>query len=166
MNRSSLFPALIVLLAAAAAFILLSGRSLPPVVATHFAASGRADGFMPRNSYLTLMLFIAVAVPLLLALGLSSVRFVPPQYFSLPNREYWLAPERRDETFAFMHNHGMYLSALLAAFLCFVHWLVVLANEMPSPRFSPPLFVAGLILFLSAVTVLVMVFFVHFRRRP
>ncbi len=138
MNRSSSFPALVVLLAIAAVFILLSGRSLPPVVASHFAASGRPDGFMPRTAYLGLMLFITVAVPLLLALGLSSVRFVPPRYFSLPNREYWLAPERRDETFAFIHGHGMYLSALLTAFLCFVHWLVVRANQLQPPRFSPP----------------------------
>ena len=166
MKRTSSLLALIVLLAAAAVFILLSGRSLPPIVASHFASDGYANGFMPRKTYLGLMLFITVFVPLLLAFIHSSMRFIPPRFFSLPNREYWLAPERTAETFGFFHNHGMYFSALLAVFLCFVHWLVVRANELQPPHFSPTLFFAGLLLFLVAVAVWIGVLVVHFRRVP
>lgn len=159
-------PGLIVLLALAAAFILLSGQSLPPVVASHFAAGGRADGFMPRSAYLGLMLFITVAVPLLLAFTHGVVRFVPPQLVSLPNRDYWLAPERAAETFAYLRRHGMLMSALLAAFLCFVHWLVVRANALQPPRLPESWFIAGLVVFLLALAVWLGVLVAHFRRRP
>lgn len=93
---------LVVVLVIAAGFIMLSGQSLPPVVASHFAAGGNANGFMPRNAYIGLMLFVAVGVPFLLALTHSSLRFIPPHRINLPNRDYWLSPERTDETFAFL----------------------------------------------------------------
>jgi hypothetical protein len=166
MKSPSSLPLLVVVLAVAAGFIMLSGQSLPPVVTSHFAVGGNADGFMPRNAYLGLMLLITVGVPLLLALGHNLVRFVPPHLVSLPNREYWLSPERTTETFAFLRYHGIYLSALTAAFLCFIHWLVVQANEVQPPHFSPSWFVAGLVLFLLAVAVWIGVLFLHFRRSP
>jgi hypothetical protein len=158
--------ALVVVLVFAAGFILLSGQSLPPVVASHFAVGGNANGFMPRKAYLNLMLFIGVVVPFLLALGHRLVRLVPPHLVSLPNRDYWLSPERTTETFAFLYNHGIYLSALLATFICFIHWLVVRANELQPPHFSPSLFFTGLVLFLLAVATWIGMLFVHFSRRP
>jgi serine/threonine-protein kinase len=110
------------------------------------------------------MLFIAVGVPLSLALVPGLVSLVPPRFVNLPNRDYWLAPEQVTETFTFLRKHGIYLSGLLAAFLCFIHWLVVAANKLQPPRFSASLFVTGLALFLFAVAVWVGVLFVHFRR--
>jgi len=158
--------ALILLLLVAAGFILLTARSLPPVVASHFAAGGNADGFMSRNVYLGVMLFVAVAVPALLALGHSLVRLVPPHLVNLPNRDYWLSPERTPETLAFLRKHGIYFSAATAVFLCFVYWLVVRANELQPPRLSVPLIVTGLVSFLLATAVWIGVLVARFRRRP
>jgi hypothetical protein len=166
MKNPSSLAALVVGLVVAAGFILLSGQSLPPVVASHFAAGGNADGFMPRNVYLGLMLVMAVGVPILLALGHSLVHLIPPHLVSLPNRDYWLSPERTAETFAFLRKHGVYLSALMAVFLCFVHWLVIRANKLQPPHFSASLFVTGLVLFLLAVAVWIGVLIVRFHRRP
>ncbi len=164
MKNLSLSPTFLVVLAAAAGFILVSGQSLPPVVASHFAASGRANGFMPRGAYLGLMLLITVGVPLVLAFVHRLVRFVPPNLFNLPNRDYWLAPEQITETLTFLQNHGIYLSVLLTAFLCFIHWLVVGANRLQPPHFSASLFVTGFVLFLLAVAIWIGLLIVHFRR--
>jgi uncharacterized membrane protein len=157
---------LVVVLVMAAAFILLSGQSLPPLVASHFGPGGNANGFMPRNAYLGLMVFIAVVIPFALALAHSSVRFLPVHFVSLPNGDYWLAPERRDETFTYLRNHSGYLSVLLASFLSFIHWLVVRANGLQPPHLSTSLFFMGLVLFLLAVALWVGVLLVHFGRRP
>ena len=166
MNNACSWLALVVVLVIAAGFIKLSGQSLPPAVASHFAVGGNANGFMPRSAYLDLMLFIGVGVPFLLALVHRLVRLVPPHLVSLPNRDYWLSPERTTETFAFLYNHGIYLSALLATFICFIHWLVVRANELQPPHFSTSLFFTGLVLFLLAVATWIGMLFVHFNRRP
>jgi hypothetical protein len=164
MRNLSSSRALAVVLTVAAVFILLSGQSLPAVVASHFAAGGHADGFMPRNAYLGLMLFMAVGVPFLLALGYSLVHLIPPRLVNLPNRSYWLSPERSAETFAFLRRHGIYLCALMATFLCFIHWLVVRANELQPAHLPVLLFATGLVLFLLAVAVWTAVLFVRFRR--
>lgn len=166
MTRPSLLPVFFVALAAAAVFILVSGQSLPSVVASHFAADGRANGFMSRDAYLGVMMAVAVGVPLFLVLIPGLVRLAPPHLINLPNREYWLAPERITDTFAFLRNHGVYLAALLSAFLCFTHWLVVGANRLRPPHLSDALFVTGLAIFLLAVTLWTVLLIVHFRRRP
>src|SRR5436190_9293580 len=38
---------------------------MPEVVASHFAAEGVADGFMPRGQYVAIMLAVVLLVPLL-----------------------------------------------------------------------------------------------------
>lgn len=156
--------ALIALLLAAAGFVHFSSVSLPPVVASHFAAGGAANGFMPRNGYVTLMTALVVGVPLLLAGVSSLVAFMPVNRINLPNRAYWLAPERVDETMAFLQMHGRYFAVLLAAFLCFVHWLVVLANGQQPRLFPERPFMAGLILFLFATLGWIGVLIARFRR--
>lgn len=139
------------LLLAAVGFVLLSSASLPPVVASHFAAGGGADGFMPRGAYLVLMLVVMVGVPLLLVGVSSLVAIMPARHINLPNRAYWLSPERQDETIAFMQAHGRYFALLSLAFLCFVHWLVVVANERRPPLFPERPFLIGLFLFAVAI---------------
>lgn len=166
MKHPPALPTLLAVLAGTAVFILLSGRSLPPVVASHFAAGGNANGFMPRNGYLAFMLFMAVGIPLLIALGHSFLPLAPLDRVSLPNRDHWLAPERAAETLAYLRNHGIYLSALLAAFFCFIHWLVVRANQLRPPHLALSLMFPGMAVFLVAVAVWVGVLLVRFSRRP
>ncbi len=153
-------------LAVAGSFVLLAGSSLPPVVAAHFARGGSANGFMSRGAYLTLMLGLVVFLPLLLVLLHSLLRHVPPRFINLPNREYWLAPERSAETLAFLQQQGAYLATLFAAFLCLVHWLVVRANGEQPPHLPEDLFAIGLALFLVTLAVWLGAFVVHFRRSP
>ena len=166
MTRVFSLPALLMLLLATAVFVLLSGSSLPPVVASHFGASGKANGFMPRRVYLGFTLALTVGLPLLLVCVHSSVRFIPPRFINLPHREYWLAPERVAATFAFLQSQSISFAAFLAVFLCFVHWLVVRANAVQPPHLSGSLFVAGLVVFLVALVVWLGAFVAHFRRRP
>lgn len=161
MNLKGLF-ALAALLVAAGAFILLSSASLPPIVATHFIAGGSPNGFMLRAGYIHLILALTIALPIVVA-GLSAlVGVVPIRYLNLPNRDYWLSPERRTETIAYIRCHGLFFAALLAVFLCFGHWLVVRANELRPPLYPEQLFLVGLAIFLAAVVAWAGVFFVHF----
>jgi hypothetical protein len=153
-------------LACAAAFVWLTSQSLPDVVASHFGAAGAADGFMTRDFYLRFMLAFAVGLPLLIfvvpyfALGRSGARI------NLPNREYWLAPERRAETVAFLRAHAVGFAVTLAVFLCYVHWLVVRANAVQPPHLSAPALIAGLAVFLLAMLVGAWRLFGRFRNRP
>ncbi len=157
------FPASIAL---AAGFVLVSSSSLPPVVASHFGPGGGADGFMPRDVYRIFMLAMTLGLPLLLRALSSLVRLLPTHLINLPNREYWLAPERQGETVAYMERQGAGFGMLAAVFLCFVHWLVVIANGEPTPRLPESALLAGSLLFLAVLAIRIAAFVRHFLRRP
>ena len=82
-------------IACAAAFVWLTSSGLPPLVASHFGAGGVANGFMTRTVYTRFMEAFVIGLPAfmvlvsLYAVGNARARL------NMPNRDYWLAPERR-----------------------------------------------------------------------
>jgi hypothetical protein len=150
---------------AAEIFIWLTGGALPPIVASHFAAGGVANGFMSRGAYVGVMLGVTLVAPLLIALSGQLVSVLPTRLINLPNRQYWLAPQRRAATVASLSRLSTYFAAALVVFLCFLHWLVIRANESPVPRLEPmPMFV-GLALFLAVTVVWLVVLLRRFGQR-
>jgi hypothetical protein len=109
--------------------IYATSAQLPARVASHFNAAGLANGFMPRGDYLLFMLFLTLGVPLLVVLATVVVPRVAPSMLKVPARDYWLAPERREETFATLAASGFVTASIIAAFLIAVHALVVSANR-------------------------------------
>jgi uncharacterized membrane protein len=156
----------LIVLAGATAFVWLTSRALPDVVASHFVMSGVANGFMPRALYVRFMLVFVVALPSVLAflpaLGLNS----PRARINLPNREYWLAPDRRADTIRFLREHMVRGAALLVVFLSYVHWLVVRANMAVPPNLPAPWFIGGLIVFVLSMLIWAGLLIWHFRNVP
>jgi uncharacterized membrane protein len=74
---------------------------LPERMASHFAASGYANGWMTKSQFL--MTYAVILLPtLFLEFRLyRRIARTPDKKLNLPNKEYWLAPERRAETFAY-----------------------------------------------------------------
>ncbi|MCJ0765750.1 DUF1648 domain-containing protein [Variovorax terrae] len=163
MQRGRALLIFLVLLAVAALFIGATGRGLPAVVASHFDASGAANGFMPRGAYLLLMLAVVVGVPLAVVVGSGRALDRPGARINLPHRDHWLAPGRREETVAFIRRQLARFGILLVVFLCYTHWLVVRANGVSPPRLPLLWFVAGLGFFLAGVLVWGLVFLRRFR---
>lgn len=152
-------------IACAAVFVWHTSQELPPLVASHFGASGDANGFMPRDFYIRFMLAFVLGLPTLMtfvtwrALGGSKARI------NIPNRDYWLAPERRAETIAFLRAGLLWFGVLLLTFLCFAHWLVVLANQAQPAHLDATWFLGGLGVFAVALLVWLIMLMSHFRQR-
>lgn len=158
------FRALLLVIGIGAAFIYASSASLPPVIASHFVAGGAANGFMPKSAYLQFIALMTLGLPLLLGFLLGLGRHLPPSLINLPNRGYWLAPERSEATRHYIGRQGHTFAALLVVFLCFVHWQVVRANRVQPPRLPERALTLGLVLFLLATVVWIGAFLVRFRR--
>jgi hypothetical protein len=144
---------LVVLLAIAAGCSWLLNADLPPVVASHFSASGAADGHMTRDLYRVLMLLLGVGVPAIVAFAGGNAMSRPGARLNLPNRDYWLAPSRREQTVAFLRNHMAWFAAALAVFLLYVQWLVVDANRHTPPTLALSRLLAGLGIFLLVLAI-------------
>lgn len=151
--------------AAAAVFVGITGAEwLPPVVASHFDASGAANGFMSRGVYVAVMVVVCGGVPLLLAMAGRWVQSFPDDLINIPNRSWWLAPERRASSLAFLAARLEWLAVAVAVFLCYAHGLVVLANADGVPRANTTLLLAGTMAFLVFAAAWILLMFRRFRR--
>ncbi|MBX3417048.1 MAG: DUF1648 domain-containing protein [Pirellulaceae bacterium] len=69
---------------------------LPENIATHFDEHGLPNGLLSKPTAVMLSAGLVTLLPLFFV-GISVViRWMPTSTINLPNREYWLAPERRD----------------------------------------------------------------------
>jgi hypothetical protein len=127
---------LVVLFAGYVAFVLLSTAALPERVATHFDLAGNANDWMSRRQHLAFMLVLGTAYPLVLAGSGLFVRVVPDEFFNLPRRAYWLAPERRAETVGYITRHMLWLSCLAVLFVAGLQYSIFQANHVAPARLS------------------------------
>jgi hypothetical protein len=159
-NGSLLFALLVTCVVA---FVWFTSALLPGTVASHFGKAGVADGFMPHDFYVCFMLAFVIGLPVLLVLLTRLAIGNPKLRINVPNGDYWLAEERRADTVAFLKNGVLWFGVLLVVFLCYAHWLVVLANQAKPARLSEPWCIGGLIAFAAAMIVWLVVLLGHFR---
>ena len=166
MQRGSARTVFFILVVCAALFVWVTSLALPEVVASHFVGSGAANGFMPRASYVRFMLLFVVVLPTVLVLvpsvGLNKLK----AGIRLPNKEYWLAPERQMETIEFLRQHMARFGSMLVVFLCYIHWLVVRANTAAPPSMPAPWAMGGIGVFVVCALVWSIALLRRFRRVP
>jgi hypothetical protein len=71
---------------------------LPAVVPSHFDAAGVADGWMAKGPFLGFLAGVTVLYLGVFFLAVAAVRKAPASLINLPNKDWWLAPERGAET--------------------------------------------------------------------
>jgi uncharacterized membrane protein len=131
-------------------FVLHTAPSLPPMVASHFDAAGVPDSFMPREGYIRFMLALGIGLPLASVAVLALV-FSNAHTMNLPNRQYWLAPERIASTRAFLLHRAAWFGAMMTVLMGLLHYLELNANAQVPPHLSSTLFMGTLLAF-AAVT--------------
>lgn len=118
------------------AFILGTAQNLPPVVASHFDLSGTPDATMPRDQFTNLFLAIMVLTSGLMALLPTLIAKLPPQMINIPNRIYWLAPDRIVETKQILQAYLLIFASKLCCFMAVIFWLIVQAHLHNPPQLS------------------------------
>ena len=135
MNRASRY-VFFALWLAGIAIVALTASRLPDRVATHFGANGMPNGWMPRSAHMALMIALMAGIPALIAGIFACVRYLPSSLINLPNKDYWLAPERRNESLTWLANAGFWFASLEAVFFIGLHFLVLQANAGSPPKLS------------------------------
>jgi len=106
---------------------------LPDRLASHFGASGMPNGWMTRAQF-----FVTYALVLLPAVfiefwGYRRVAKTPDAQLRLPNKEYWLAPERRAGTIAYFESFFAWYGCAFLFIEVFAMGLAMRANLNDSP---------------------------------
>lgn len=158
------FVTLILLMVFSVVFVIYTTAHLPEVLATHFAADGRADGWMTRGSYLLLMISVLIGVPALVSFCVGSLPRKFPHLTNIPNREYWLAPQRLDGSLHFLRSHSQRLGRLIVMLMTGMHYAIVVANRAQPPALPGSLMMALLVGFLFALVLWVVALYRRFRK--
>ena len=116
--------------------IVATYARLPERVASHFGANGVANGWMSRDGYIWFMVGVVTFVSLTMLAAFGSVRLLPNGVVNIPRRDYWLAPERRDETARTLLRYGLLMVGLISLFFLAIHLMIVAANESQPVRLS------------------------------
>ncbi|HKV42422.1 MAG TPA: DUF1648 domain-containing protein [Blastocatellia bacterium] len=108
-------------------------RILPPIVAAHFSGSGVADGWWPKP-YFLLLYWVLIGSALAVSAGVGAYAGrTPESRFRIPNKEYWLAAPRREQTVSFLRMHFRWLGVLLLVFQISVFQLIFSADLSAKP---------------------------------
>jgi len=168
MVQNSGLPKLIYALLAAVGLLYFSFLypQLPDPMASHFNASGAATAWMPKSSLFILITIVTLAASVPVFLVPRLMVNLPNDKINLPNKEYWLAPERRAETMQYLGiQMGWLACALLALLFCGLYNAVA-ANFRPNHHFDSGSFYVVLGAFFAFIIVWLVRLFSHFARVP
>src|SRR5260370_5492829 len=88
----------------------------------------------------------------------------PVAWITLTQKEYWLAPARREDTLAYIRVWSAWFGCGLLAFLLFVIELVFRANLHSPPQFNNAAFVPALLAFVAFDAMLILRLILHFSK--
>ena len=117
-------------------------RRLPALVAQHFGADGRANGWASRDAFFILSWTMLLGLSAIFMLMPRTLRRIPVAMINLPHKDYWLAPERKDQSLSFLEREMQWMGVLTIAFLVLVLHLAIRANIDPAHRLENVLFLA------------------------
>ncbi len=125
---------------------------LPERVAMHFGMNGAPNGWGSLQTHVALMIGLQTFMLLMMA-GLPwIVRKTPREMVNIPNRDYWLADERREETVAKIGEHCLVLSLMTQVFFLALGMCIGFANLSDPVWLPQEIFLTVLGAFLVAVT--------------
>ena len=151
------------LVALAIAQILYYYPQMPDVVASHFDGLGAPNDWSSKNGFFGLYagILIMLITVFIFMPGWSEKR--TRFGMKIPNRDYWLAPERVEHTRAFFRQQMMIMGIVHLGLAIYAIQLAILANFAQQPRLHPSIgwVLIGYFILLSAWLIH---FFLHFRK--
>ena len=108
---------------------------LPSAMASHFDGAGIANGWSSPGGFFTIVLLV-VALNLLIFVVVPHGIAARRVRVNLPNRDYWLAPERRRETLERIADFLGWFGVINLLLAVIVVQMVVDANLTQSPLSS------------------------------
>ncbi len=93
----------------------------PPEMAAHFNVQGNPDRFVSKTEFFWFQVQTMAVVIVTSLIPQILLLILPVNLINMPNREYWLAPQRREETIELLSSFmaamfGVILFAIQAGF--------------------------------------------------
>ena len=117
---------------------------LPDTLASHFGKGGNPDSWSSKTEYFAVILvaygFGIGSVVFGFFILPSCIKYFPDSMISLPNKDYWLAPERREKTFRDLRPMIDWMGIMTIAFIVGVMQIVFRSSLPDVQHFSIEIF--------------------------
>jgi uncharacterized membrane protein len=135
---------------------------LPDVVQSHFDGRGHPNGFQTRLVFFSFFVGVTVLTTFF-TFGLPALLGVlPEQLFNLPNKKYWLAPERRTESLDFISAWFAWFGCALFFLAAYAFEYAIQSNLHPRQVSHPERLLYAIVAFLGFTLVWIVRMFVRF----
>lgn len=119
----------LITLVIAAMHLTWAYNDLPERVASHFDLNGQPDGWSSRDGWaVTYIVLVAVMAAIFGGLVYLMPR-LPDKSLNIPNRDYWLAPERRADTWRRLGEALLVMGGVTTLFDVGIMHMTVMANR-------------------------------------
>ena len=137
---------------------------LPDVVGSHFNGRGAINGWQTKQAFFEMLVIVSALVALTGFAVPKLIALLPAQLINLPNKSYWLAPERAAETMAFFETTFAWFACALFLFNILVFDYAIQINLHPQNPPSPDRFwyiLVGFLAFTFAWTIRILTKFLR-----
>ncbi len=135
---------------------------MPDPMASHFGGSGSANGWMSKSGfYIFEFVMLLVTILSFIVIPWFFQKFKVRKSINLPNRDYWLAPERIDSFYEYFREWFGWFGVATLTLLIGVLQLTFKANLQPDPVLDNKIF---LIIFIGYM-LFVIIWLVSFIRK-
>jgi len=125
---------------------------MPGRMASHFDGMGNPNGWQSRSGFFGFSTAMLVFVVLFNSVFPALLHRIPDMLLNIPNKDIWLAPDRRAETLSVVRSRMALFGNALLAFFITTFQLVFQANLTDARRLS-----SGMWFLLAAYLVFVLV---------
>ena len=133
---------------------------MPDKMATHFGSGGKANGWMTKDGFFLMLGGLCFFITVLFALMPRLISMFPDSLINLPNKPYWMTPERRPKAMAILGRNMLWMANLVLALFLGMGYLTYKANLMPEPALDERLalfLMAGFMAGMLATVILLIV---------
>ena len=142
--------------------LMLFYSHLPDPLASHFGRGGLPNGWMPRNALLWLHAGLLLLMTLIYLFASRLKLPSSTKYISLPNRDYWLNPQRKSATERYLGEQTRWFVFYTLLFLLVVMQLVINANMQAEVRLDEQSMWYALFIYGVYIVVWTVRFYRHF----
>ena len=133
-NQTVLFMLAMILIAAIVQSVYYYPK-LPDQILSQFTVTGEVDDYIAKFTLFIIMLSTIFGTAVSLTLGTLLAMKKAPQLVNLPNKDYWFAPEHKQETIAFVFKIMVKLTIasiiMMIAILQSIIWVSIGSLESP-----------------------------------
>jgi uncharacterized membrane protein len=139
---------------------------LPERMASHFGASGHANGWMMKSQFLSVYVVVIIPAVILEFWIPRKIGRTRDNRLNLPNKDHWLAPERRAETVAYFETFFAWYGCVFLVLEVFAMGLCMRANFHNPPQLptGPIVFAITAFVLFNAASIIVV--FRRFSKLP